>query len=63
MPGARRLPNDQSVYFYAPAPPCYLIPRGFWVNLRLHLKGGGRMTSSDCSNCSGSQRPGEVAET
>src|SRR5271167_4629048 len=34
-------------------------------NVGLHRKGGGRMTSSDCSssNCSGSLRPGEVAET
>jgi hypothetical protein len=31
--------------------------------VKLHRKGGGRMTSSDCSGKRGYQRPGEVAAT
>ena len=38
-----------------------LTDRAFRTNVGLHRKGGGRMTSSDCSGkCI---RPGEVAET
>jgi hypothetical protein len=40
---------------------CYLIQSRFFITLQLHRKGGGRMTSSDCSGRS--KRPGEVAET
>jgi|GraSoiStandDraft_55_1057291.scaffolds.fasta_scaffold481303_2 hypothetical protein len=39
--------------------PC--IPTSLCTILRLHRKGGGRMTSSDSNRCT--QRPGEVAET